>query len=405
MRPLEGVKVLELATFIAAPTASRILCDFGAEVIKVEALGGDPMREVGIQENVICEDYNDPLFTVTNNNKKFISINLKTEEGLEVMMKLLADTDVFLSNVRMRSLEKMGLDYETLGGKYPRLIYAHFSGYGEKGPDADNPGFDSTAFWLRSGPMHDWQVKDSFPMHPTYAFGDIATSSVFLSGILIALIGRDKSGIGTKITSSLYGSGIWDNAIAVIETQEEFGENRDQRPDPLRQVDPFSAYYKCKDGEWIGLFCNSYEGDLEKFANLFDMRDILDDPRCADVPSLHATGAIEEVISRMNKIMLTKTSEEWNRICIENNISNEIARKAADVCKDTQAIENGFVEEVTFKDGLKVMMPTPPVHISAFEKREYTPSGRVGEDTDDIMEKLDYSKAAIKAMKGSGSIN
>jgi crotonobetainyl-CoA:carnitine CoA-transferase CaiB-like acyl-CoA transferase len=399
MKPLEGIKVLELATFIAAPIASRMMCDFGAEVTKIESLGGDPMREVGIQENVACDDDKNPLFTLTNSNKQLISVDIKTQSGKEVISKLLAQTDVFITNVRMKSLEKMGLDYESIKMKFPQLIYAHFSGYGLKGPAANYPGFDSTAFWLRSGPMSDWQEKDAFPMHPTYAFGDIATSSVFLNGILLALHGRERTNQGTLVNASLYASGIWDNAIAVIETQEQFGKNRDQRPDPLEPVDPFSAYYKCKDGKWIGVFCNTYQGDMEKFAKLFNITDIMNDPRCIDTPTLHKTKAIREVVSRINKIMLSKTSDEWNRIFIDNNISNEIAYGASDVHKDIQARENNYLEEVEFADELMVWMPTSPIQLSNFEKRACKSSGRIGEDTDAVMKELKYTEEEIKQLK------
>ena len=397
MKPLSGIKVLELATVVAAPTASRVLCDFGADVVKIESLAGDEMRRVGIQESVVCEDYKNPLFTVTNNNKKLISVNIKSEEGKEIIHKLLSEADVFVSNVRMASLERLGLDYNTIKDEFPKLIYAHFSGYGPKGTASNYPAFDSTAFWLRSGPMADWQVEGSFPMYPTYAFGDIATSNAFLSGILMAIVGREKTGQGTLVNGSLLASGIWCNSIAIIESQPQFGKLL--KPIPERPVDPFSAVYECKDGNWIGFYCNEYVRDLEKFANLLGVQDIMDNPRCKDVPTLYETGAIEEVTVRVKDIMRTKTAEEWNRIFIENNVSNEIARKTCDVHKDEQAIVNEFIKEVEFADGIKVMMPMPPVKFSNYEAREYTPTGKIGEHTDEVLTGLGYSLKEITAMK------
>ena len=148
MLPLEGIKVVELATVVAAPTAGRMLCAYGAEVIKVENLIGDDLRRAGEFERVVCEDYKNPIFTIQNSGKKLVALNLKSEEGKRAMLKLLEDADVFLSNVRAASLARLGLDYETLSAAYPGLIYAHFSGFGPKGPSAADPGFDSTAFWL-----------------------------------------------------------------------------------------------------------------------------------------------------------------------------------------------------------------------------------------------------------------
>lgn len=205
--PLEGIRVVELATVVAAPTASRVLCAFGAEVIKVETRIGDEMRRAGEFEMVVCEDDKNPLFTIQNSGKRLTSIDLKNPDGKAAMLRLLETADVFLTNVRLPSLGRLGLDYETLHAAYPGLVYAHFSGFGPKGPDAAKPGFDSTAFWLRSGPMADWQAPGSFPFTPTYAFGDMATSSAFLSGILMALIGKKSTGMGTFVSTSLFASG------------------------------------------------------------------------------------------------------------------------------------------------------------------------------------------------------
>ena len=146
--PLEGVKVVEMGTVVAAPTTARVLASYGADVIKVETLDGDVMRQAGTHEFTPYEDDLNPLFTVHNSGKKFISLNFKTEEGKKVLLDLLKDADVFITNVREQSLVRNGLDYETMKEHNPGLIYAHFLGYGETGPAANNPGFDISAFWL-----------------------------------------------------------------------------------------------------------------------------------------------------------------------------------------------------------------------------------------------------------------
>ena len=292
--PLEGIRVVELATVVAAPTASRVLCAFGAEVIKVETKIGDEMRRAGEFEMVVCEDDKNPLFTIQNSGKRLTSIDLKNPDGKAAFLKLLETADVFLTNVRLPSLGRLGLDYETLHKAYPGLVYAHFSGFGPKGPDAAKPGFDSTAFWLRSGPMADWQVPGSFPFTPTYAFGDMATSSAFLSGILMALIGKKSTGMGTFVSTSLFASGIWCNAIGVVSHQPQFGGERPN--DPLRPADPFCHFYECSDGKWIGVFDNEYRRELPKFANLFGMPEIADDPRAASLEALHETDFVVEIV-------------------------------------------------------------------------------------------------------------
>lgn len=399
--PLAGVRVVELATVVAAPTTSRMLCAYGAEVVKVETLYGDEMRRAGKTELTPYEDYKNPLFTVHNSNKRLTSINFKDPEGKAALLKLIGEADVFITNVREASLRRSGLDYDTLRESFPQLIYAHFSGFGPKGPVASNPGFDSTGFWLRSGPMADWQVEGSFPFVPTYAFGDMATSSVLLSGILMALLGREKTGLGTKVETSLFASGIWCNSVGVVETQFE---RRHLNPDPFRPADPFDTTYKCADGKWIGVYVNEYKKDKAKLAKLLGMEDILEDPRYDDIATLAESGVIVEAVKRCNEIFLTRTSAEWRELLSANSVSCEVMQSTCDVSRDSQAIENHYVEELEFADGLKVMMPCPPVHFSEYTRRPYEPTGEIGKDTDAVFASLGYSGEEIARLREKGAI-
>ena len=399
--PLEGLRVVELATVVAAPTAARMLCAYGAEVIKVESLRGDELRGVGKVKGAPYSDGQNPIFTVANSNKRLIAINFKTPEGMEALLKLIATADVFISNVREASLRRSGLDYDSLKGRFPELIYAHFSGYGPKGPSAADPGFDNTAFWLRSGPLADWQEKGSFPFLPTYAFGDMATSSTLLSGILMALLARERTGEGTKVETSLFASGIWCNSIGVVTTQFE---RKHLNPDQFNPTSPFDNYYLCADGKWIGIYVNEYSRDRAKFARLLGIEDILDDPRCDDIVSVHESGVLPGLVERINRVFLTRSSGEWRELLSANNVSCEVMQSTCDVSRDSQAIENHYVEELEFADGLKVMMPCPPVHFSEYTRRPYEPTGEIGKDTDAVFASLGYSGEEIARLREKGAI-
>ena len=362
--PLEGVKVVEMSTVVAGPTTARMLCSYGAEVIKVEGLDGDVMRVGGVHEYTPYDDDLNPLFTIHNSGKKFISLNYKTEEGMKILLDLIKDADIFVTNVREKSLVRNGLDYETVKKTNPGLIYAHFKGYGDKGPSANDPGFDISAFWMRSGPLGDWQTKGSFPFLPTYAFGDMATSSAFLSGILMALYGREKTGKGTKVNISLFANGIWCNAIGVVQTQFD---HKHMNPDPLRPTDPFNQTYLCKDGRWIGVYCNEYEMDREKWYGLFGIPEYATDPDYASIAVMQEKDTIKHIIEVCNEIFLTKTAQEWRDYLSENNCACEILREQQEVSKDPQAIENGYMVPVEFPDEnhTTVMMPSPQEGIRA----------------------------------------
>ena len=195
-RPLEGVKVVELATFIAGPCCARYLADLGAEVIKVESPKGDPLRFTAVNEGRPFGDAEDTSFTVENTGKKCVTLDTKSEAGRGALEKLIAEADIFITNIRPNGLKRSNLDYETLHAKYPKLVFGYVSGYGEKGPDKDLPGFDFTAYFARGGIMGTMYDVDSMPMSPIAGFGDHQVGMYLASGILAALYRARETGEG-----------------------------------------------------------------------------------------------------------------------------------------------------------------------------------------------------------------
>ena len=203
-KPLAGIRVVELSTYVAAPGAARILSDMGAEVIKIESFSGDQWRETG-RKMLSTNDEENPVFDVYNTGKKSICVNIKTEEGLSFSMKLLEDADIFITNTRARSLRKLGLDAQSLTERFPRLIHASIDGFGSKGPDADSPGFDNISFWARSGFSMDipYKSENSFPLPPTSGIGDCVSGGFLVAGIMTALFNRERTGKGDIVNVSL----------------------------------------------------------------------------------------------------------------------------------------------------------------------------------------------------------
>ena len=400
--PLEGIRVLELTSFVATPAAARILCAYGAEVIKIEKPIGDEMRRAGDFERVVCEEDKNPLFTVVNAGKKLAGINLKKESGRRALGKLLERADVFLTNIRMASLRKLKLDYEALHEAYPALIYAHLSGYGLRGPDAALPGFDKTAYWVRTGPLSDWQVPGSFPFFPSYGYGDISTGTMIACGILMALLGRERTGEGTFVETSLYGNGIWNNGIAAVSHQPAFSGT--QQRDALHPADPFSYYYRCADDRWIAMFEHEYVQDRDRFAELFRLPQLREDERYATLEAMEKTGAVENVVRELNRQFLEKTSAEWMAILQAANIPCEILRSARDICMDEQAYANGYLQEVKCRDHLTVPLPCPPLEFSKYSMRETASAGKLGKDTDEVFRETGLSQREIQKLREEGAI-
>lgn len=392
--PLKGVKVLELATVVAAPTVCRVLASYGADVIKIETPpAGDSLRIVGQGHMMPTEVGNNPLFDLCNTGKKTISINLKTKEGMEIFHKLISKSDIFVSNVRMKSLVKMNIDYESLKEKYPRLIYAHFSGFGLTGEDKDRPGFDATAFWMRSGLSLDTLLPGSFPIRPPFACGDIVSAANFLGGIMMALYARQNTGYGTLVSTSLLGCGIWSAATSVINAQEQYGK---QYPlDRYHPWDPFNDFYECADGEWLAVMDKGYVASREVLAKIFELPELVDDPECADLGILRESGKVVSVVEKTEKLVKTKPFREWEKILLENDVPYERLCRFKDVKDDKQAWAIGALESVEYPDGSITAMPMPPITFSEYGRLGYERLNDVGENTEEILKELGYSEGEI----------
>ena len=205
---LEGIKVVEMATYIAAPAAGGMLADWGADVIKIEPLGGCPMRN--FFATAMTDDYPDnPVFALDNRGKRAVSINTSTQEGADLVRQIIADADVFITNVRPAQLEKQGLDFATLNKINPKMVYASVTGFGLEGDERDKPGFDTAAFWAKSGIGWMMTPKGASPVPLRVAVGDHITGISTASGILAALLKARDTGQGTLVEGSLVRSGAY----------------------------------------------------------------------------------------------------------------------------------------------------------------------------------------------------
>lgn len=398
--PLEGVKVVEMGTHVSIPTVSRIMADWGAEVIKIENTRGEEWRVNGKAYKLPTIDEENTLFTLQNSNKQFISIDAKSPEGHEILMKLIGDADVFMSNVRAKSLAKLGCDYETLKALYPSLIYVHLSGYGYDGPDASLPGFDMAAFFARTGIMADWGNPGDFPIKPPGGFGDATVSSLLLSGVLAALFARERSGRGTMISSSLYGTGIWYNQTGITCTQEAYGNVYPKsRYCPMN---PFSHLYECRDHEWLVLTVVNYNQGYARVMEVLGLEQYVDDPKYNTIEAVQK--CTEEFIHMINDAFMKRDRAEWVKLFRQADLVCCELRHMCEATKDPQALENGFFEKVRFANGHEALMPNVNVSFSSYNTRPYSPPGAVGRDTAAVLKKYGYTDEQIRDMLAKGAI-
>ena len=270
---LQGLKVVEMATWVAGPSCAAVLADWGAEVVKVESPMGDAIR--AFQPDT-AESPGNPIFTNENRGKKGVVLNIATPQGREALKILLSQADIFVTNTRPGSLKRLGLDYETLKPTMPRLIYAAVTGYGLTGPEADVAAFDITAFWTRSGMAHAMIPPDQEPFASRPGFGDHVTALATVSAVLAALHERTTTGRGRLVETSLIRAGAyaisWDLGMQLRYGQVVTTQPRNDRPSGI------SGFFRTSDNRWLCIVPRTLDC-FTKMMIAIDRPEVLAEPR------------------------------------------------------------------------------------------------------------------------------
>jgi len=402
---LEGLKVLEMGHVVAAPSASVMMADWGAEVIKLEPLTGDMARGIGTplteEEKARAQEQGNIgyYFQFLNRGKRGIALNLKEEDGKGILHRLTRWADIFMSNYEKSTLEKLGAGYEALRKVNPRIIYGLLTGYGTVGPDKDERGFDYAAAWARSGLMYMIGEPDSIPPPQRGGMMDRVAGSHMVAGVLAALYHRDRTGHGQNVEFSLYHSGVWTDAEdygAVLNGREPVKHSRATARNPLWNN------YHTKDDKWFwaamlqpdlswGNFCRAlghpewendvkYNNNEQRFANR------------------------EELIRLIDQILLTKTMAEWEVIFRQHNIIYGRVASPQEVFTDPQAIANNFFVDLhhPVKPDAKVVMTPVKFVQNPAEVRTCAPE--IGQHTEEILLEMGYTWDDIAQLKAKNVI-
>lgn len=398
MKPLEGVKIVDLTTYLAAPTTARVLGEWGADCIKIESAKGDPARTQGAVFNMPFTDEENLAFDVANMNKRFVTLNLKTEKGLEICYKLLEQADVFVTNTRTKSLVKLGLDYETLKEKFPKLIFAQVLGYGENGPEKDTAGFDVTCYMARGGVFGTTVNKGDAPMIPTNGFGDFQVSLALASGICAALYKREKTGGGDKITVGLHHAAVYALSTGIISAQygNQYPKSRKEVPNPFNNV------FRTKDEKWVCICCPEYDRDYKKIMTLLGRGDLAEDPRYIHCAEVNQKGLNREVVDILDAAVAQFTRGEIMKLFKENDLPCEAAYEPADIYVDEQVHANDVLARIPYPSGER-FMPTSPVKFQSLGTPEYRIGGSQGAHTIQVLKELGYGDGEIQSILEEGA--
>ena len=406
-KPLEGIRVLDLTTFVAAPVCARTLGDLGAEVIKIEPPRGDAWRETGRNFNVSrFGDHMNPVFDIYNSGKKLISLNLKTKEGMDIFWKLMEQADVFITNNRPDALKRLGIYYDDVKERFPGLIYALLLGYGEKGPEAANPGFDVTAFWARSGFLRDMALTDGEyqPLMPPSAAGDTVTGSNLCTQVCAALIRKLRTGKGDFVRSCLYQNGIFTFGTMQLATQLEGGREYPRSRTAGGSAGGVTGTYCCADGEWLFMANGGSAAFMPRIFGMIDRPELSEDPRYMDKDEAAKPENILGVYTVLKEAFLKRPRAEWLQLAKEYDVPVVKLNHFKENATDEQALANGFMEEMVYENGDKIMMPTIPIMMESVGKVKTKIASRIGGNTEEVLLDLGYSKEEIAELANAGCV-
>jgi crotonobetainyl-CoA:carnitine CoA-transferase CaiB-like acyl-CoA transferase len=387
---LEGLKVVEMATWVAGPSAAAVLADWGAEVVKVESPVGDATR---VYFPDTPENPGNPIFTNENRGKKGVVLDISRPEGRRALKALLRDADIFITNVRPGSMKRLGLDYDSLKVEFPKLIYSAVTGYGLIGPEADTPAFDMTAFWTRSGVAHATIPPDQEPFASRPGFGDHVTALATVSAILAALHERHSTGKGRLVETSLLRAGAyaisWDLAIQLRLGHVVTAQPRDERPGPI------SGFFRTKDDRWLLLLPRTTECFTQLMIAL-DRPELLAEPRY-EWP-IEDMDTVREVRALVDEAFAQMTLAEVGERLTAGDLAWAPMGTLAELAEAQYAEDAGCFEMVDDGWGTPYRLPASPARFPEGAPPVTRPAPKLGEHTREVLEAAGLTPDEIAAV-------
>ena len=396
--PLAGLRVLDISSFIAAPSAAVVLGYWGADVIKIEGPDGDPNRRImHDSSNYPKAEVNYP-WQMDSRNKRSIVLDLKQAPARAALDRLIEKSDILICNFPPPVRDKLRLAYDDVKKVNPKLIYASLTGYGESGPDRDRPGFDATAYFARSGLLDAQRYEGGPPGVPGPAQGDRATAMALVSSILMALIHRMKTGEGSWVGTSLLGNGLW--SCGVIAQAALVGAYLPHRPPPERPRSALGNIYHTSDDRWLQLTIVRTDKLWAPLCEAMDLHALIGDPRFATEAERRRNSA--ELAAIFSETFARQPYEHWRKALASREVTFGVISRPSDVPDDQQAVACGAVVETAIPDMPRTL--ANPIRLSFAEQRVAHAAPALGEHGVEILREAGLSTGEIAGLKDSGAL-
>jgi crotonobetainyl-CoA:carnitine CoA-transferase CaiB-like acyl-CoA transferase len=402
-RPLEGIRVIEVASWMFVPSGGSVLVDWGADVIKVEPMTGDPQRGL-ITSGLLPGGAGGVNFMVEqpHHGKRSIGLDITQPDGREVLLELVETADVFLTNYLPQVRRKLGIDTEDLRARNPGIVIARGSGTGPKGKDAERGGYDGAAFWARGGMgMTLPGLASGWPSgQPAPAFGDVMGGLATAGAIAAALLKRERTGEASIVDVSLLATAMWQLSPLVV-ASKLFGFSKIPQGDRSKNPNPGVNTYRTGDDRFIALILLQSDKHWADFVTRLGLADMATDDRFADSAARAQNAAecvarLDEAFGRMTLAELTEAFEGFDGVWAPYQTLDELY-------EDEAVVANGYLPAMTAGNGQEVQLVTSPAQFD----EQPVPVERApehGEHTEMILMDLGYDWDRITALKDAGSV-